>query len=163
MTVAIRAAKATDRDLIIHAWVESFRLANTAGMIAMDDWWDVMAPQVVRVLDRAGSRTLVAYETEEAGGVADLYGFITFDREPEPPWRSLPIVFYVYVKAPYRREGYARRLFDAAGIHPAKPFVYACSTPAEAEIRRARKIPSAQWRPLLARYPRRPMPEEHRK
>lgn len=155
MAVAVRPLEQEERDLVVHAWLESFRLANTAGLIAMDRWWDVMAPEATRILDREGTETLVAYETEEESGIADLYGFLVFDKTPELPYRSAPMVYYAYTKGPYRKAGYQRLLFEAAGIDPSKPFVYSCSTPAESEIRRARKIPCAQWKPLLARFPRR--------
>lgn len=154
MTVAIREADASDRRFVISSWLDSFRNSYNAGLIGMSDWWAVMHPQIEKVLDRAGVRTLVAYETREKDRVADLYGFITFDSTVKPT-----MVFYVYVKAPYRRAGYrngkrvgdghARILFAAAGIDPLSPFDYACKTQDVAAL--STKIPRARWQPLLAR------------
>lgn len=157
MSFAIRPADAGDRTFIIQNWLDSYRTAFSAGLIAMEDWYKVMWPQVEKVLDRPGVRTLVAHETDETERVADLYGFITFD----PAMRHLlgrdkratilPTVVYVYVKGSHRRWGYARKLFAAAGIDPRSEFVYVCDTEATKRLRM--KIPNAKWAPLSARFP----------
>lgn len=152
MTVAIREADDGDRTFVVENWLDSFRTAYGAGLIQMDDWYDVMRPQLQKALARPGVRTLVAYETDEPDRVADLYGFLVFDPALTDRHVTLPMVLYVYVKAPYRKWGYARRLFAAAGIDPHEPFFYACRT--EAVGRLAHKIPRAKWQPLPARFPK---------
>lgn len=147
MTIAFRNAELRDRSLIVSGWSSSLRDAHAAGLIAMDDWAEVMHRQIVQILDRGDAcTTIVAYETdEEPGSLVDLYGFIAADvRDPRP------LVFYVFVKQGYRRAGVARGLFRAAGIDPAKPFDYACKTGASARL--VNKIPLAAWHPLRARY-----------
>lgn len=154
MTVAYRDAGDEDRRFVIDAWASSFQFAHTAGMIGVGTWFRVMIPEIERVLDRAGTRTLVAYETSETGRLADLYGFLAADTTP-----ATPVVFYAYVKEPYRRRGLARGLFEAAGIDPLRPFAYTCTTGVVSKIYGARKIPLARWEPLIARFP----PEDQRR
>jgi len=132
---------------IVHSWVSSYQHAHAAGMIAVEDWFHVMIPQVDKLLRRPNVHTLVAYETDDPDRMADLYGFIAFDATSRPP-----IVFYVFVKEASRRFGVARGLFHAAGIDPKKPFVYACTTGIVSRIAYDRKIPLAKWDPLTARF-----------
>ena len=120
MTVAFRFAEAEDRRFIIDGWVTSYKQSYYAGLIAMSDWRSIMWGQIEKVIDRQDVRTVVAYETEDTGHLADLYGFITADSELAPP-----LVYYIYVAQPYRRGGYARRLFAAVGVDPDRPFQYA--------------------------------------
>jgi hypothetical protein len=140
-----RPAADHDRAFVVDSWIDSYRTAHTAGMIGMSRWRMVMWPEVERVLDRPGTETIVAYETTETDHVADLYGFICVDTSDEPP-----IVFYCYVKQPYRQSGVARSLFKAAGVDPDLHFVYACRTGMVARLRG--KIPCAKFNPLSARF-----------
>jgi hypothetical protein len=59
-------------------------------------------------------------------------------------------VLYVYVAAPFRRRGIARRLFLAAGIDPMQRFGYVYRTQWSWDLRS--KIPLAIHEPLRARY-----------
>lgn len=155
MTLAIRPAVPEDRRFLVDAWARSFQFAHSAGMIAVENWFAVMIPEIERVLDRPDAQTFVAFEPSDDTRLADIYGFIVFD-----PVTTPPTVFYVYVKEPYRRSGIARRLFTAAAVDPEKPFVYSCTTPIVSRLYHARKIPMARWNPLVARFakddPRRP-------
>lgn len=150
-----RDATHDDRRFIVSAWASSYKSAHAAGMIASDDWATVMHAQIAKLLSRAGTRSVIAYEPE--GDLGDFtYGFIAGDPTHEPD----PIVFYVYVKEPFRsqpitgqrgaRSGprHARGLFDAIGIDPGKPFLYACRTAIVSRIGhkfdyRARFVPAA--------------------
>ncbi len=149
MGIAYRPAEPADRRFIVSTWAMSYQEADSAGMIAIEDWHKVMRPQINKVIDRPDARTIVAYETTDDGHEANLYGFIT--GEPDAKW---PLVVYVYVKHAYRRAGVARGLFAALGVDPTRPFEYACRTRAVAEIYEARKIPCAQWDPMSVRQPR---------
>lgn len=158
MTVEFRPMVSEERTFVVDAWVRSYQFAHAAGMIAMERWFSIMIPEVERVLARPDARTVVAFETDvdvDERYRAELYGFITVDTEP-----ATPVVFYVYVKEPYRKSGIARRLFAAAGVDPARPFVYTCTTGVVSAIYHSRKIPLARWSPLVARFakddPRRP-------
>ncbi len=149
-----RDATHDDRRFIVSAWASSYKSAHAAGMIASEDWATIMHPQIAKLLSRAGTRAVIAYEPE--GDLGDFtYGFIAGD-----PTHDLPIVFYTYVKEPFRsqpiagqpgsRSGprHARGLFSAIGIDPGKPFLYACRTAIVARIshkfdRRARFVPAA--------------------
>lgn len=152
--IAFRPALPRDRDFIVDAWLNSYRTAYTAGPIFMGRWTEVMRPEIERMLDQA--TVIVAHEDSDPDPIADLLGFIAFD---VANFRQ-PYVYYVYVKANFRRAGYrngvrigdglGRRLFQAAGIDPAGQFRYACSTRKVREL--GRKIPLSRWTPLLARF-----------
>lgn len=152
--IRYRPTEPIDQSFIVDAWVSSFRLSNSAGLIQMEDWRSIMFAQVVKALSRPDVETIVAYDPDAADRLADLAGFITFDRTTRPIG-----VYYVYVKQAYRRgrghlgpEGIGRGLFRAAGIDPALPFWYACKTPIVGKV--THKIPMARWNPLAARFPK---------
>ena len=142
--IAYRAATGEDMTFVISSWLDSFRDSHTAGMISMASYFEIMWPQVEALVDRPGSRTIVACN---AGDARQLHGFITFDTATGS---DPPIVHYVYVKSPFRRWGIARGLFAAAGIDPERPLDYTYKT--AIVVRLARKIPLARWQPMLARF-----------
>jgi len=167
MTVAVRPLEQGDRKFVISTWLDSYRTSFSAGLVPFDRWYDVMWPIVDRLLDRPGVRTLVSHETEERDRLADLYGFITFELDTPPTdkmrrggWsKNVPTVYYVYVKGPQRKWGYARQLFAAAGVDPRYPFVQGCRT--EICARLGNKIPLSEWDQLRARiYPDERRPEK---
>lgn len=132
-----------DRNFIVNSWVASYRDSDTAGMIQVDDWYAVMIPQVNKVLAKPDVETIVACGQSDT---SHLYGFICFDRADNPP-----LVYYVFVKSAYRRNGIAKGLFDAAGIRPDSVFHYVCSTPWASRLER--KMPLARWMPRRGRVP----------
>jgi hypothetical protein len=145
--ISHRPADERDLHFIADSWVGSWRDSNTTGCIQVEDWYPVMIPQVAKMRARPDVRTLIAYETGDAERIADIYGFIVADTEERPA-----LVYYVFVKEGYRRAGIARGLFAAAGIDPAGPFDFVCSTPIVAQLRR--KLLLARWRPLHGRFPK---------
>lgn len=153
MTIAFRPAEPADRHFVVSTWTQSYRGAFTAGLIQDEDWYRVMDEQVGKALDRPDVRTIVAVDAQAR---EHLHGFLTADTEERPP-----LVYYAYVKAPYRRggngrlwegPGIARGLFAAAGIDPSLPFNFVCSTPMVRVLQK--KIPMARWLPLLGRFPK---------
>lgn len=130
---------------IVDAWSKSLRDSDTAGPIQAKNWFRVIIPELIEVIDKPEVKTMVAYETGDPDRGADLYGFIVADPDDHPP-----LVYYVYVKAAYRRSGVARGLFGAIGINPNLPFNYTCSTDALYLFRRG--IPMARFTPRLGRY-----------
>lgn len=145
--ISHRPADARDARFIAKSWVASYRDADTAGCIQVGDWYEVMIPQVLKIMCKPDVQTLVAYETTDIERVADLYGFITVDVVEFPP-----LVYYVFTKQNYRRSGIARGLFAAAGINPSGRFHYVCSTPMVSMLQR--KIPMSRWTPKLGRFPK---------
>ena len=145
--IAIRPAAEHDERFIIASWLSSWRDANAAGLIQHEDWFDVMWPQLQKALKRPDVRTLVAYETDEADHVADLYGFITADVVA-----PTPLLYYCYTKQAYRRMGVARRLFAAVGLDAHKRFEFVCKAPVPAEL--LTKAPFARWNPAAGRRPK---------
>jgi hypothetical protein len=153
MSLAYRPAAEPDMVLVVDSWVESYRTAHAAGLIAMEDWRDIMRAQVRKVLARPGGECWVAHKPGDDGSGADLYGWLALERG-----HSIPLVHYVYVKQNYRRIfGIGRGLFRAAGIDPAAEFSYTCKTAVVSDLRD--KIPRARWTPLVARFaPPKPNP-----
>lgn len=154
MIAAYRTATPADRQFVVSSWSSSYKASNSAGMIASEDWADVMHLQISKLLLRRDVRTVVAYEPSAP---SFLYGFIAGDATA-----PVPVVFYVYVKEPYRKagwrdgvrvgDGHARGLLAALGIDPREPFLYACRTPVVTRL--TDKIPRARWEPNAARYPK---------
>jgi hypothetical protein len=159
VTVAFRRADFSnepERHFIVDSWVSSYRYSDTSGMIAPENWFRVMIPEVERVLDRPDAITIVAYEPGDTSRLSDIQGFITVDTTEQ-----IPVVFYCFVKEAYRRSGYARGLFNAAGIDPARPFFYTCTTEIVSRIRRDNtRLQLARYAAPIARFrkddPRRP-------
>ncbi len=157
MKVAFRSAvSAEDRKFAISSWLDGQRFTHTAGLVQMDDFYDVMWPQYEKALAREGMRTVVAFEETDP---SFLYGFIAADpgdqRVPEHNgsvrwWPGL--VLFVFVKQNYRREGIARRLFAEVGIDPKQAFLYASNTPQATRLES--KFPLAKFKPIVARFPK---------
>lgn len=149
-----RDAILDDRPFVVGTWSSSYKSAHAAGMIASEDWATIMHSQIEKLIDRPGTRTIVAYD-RVSRGQDFLYGFVSGD-----PTLVVPVVFYLYVKGPFRsqedadgkRNGprHARGLFAALGIDPAKSFRYACRTAILSRL--ADKIPRARFDPGAARY-----------
>lgn len=144
--LAYRLAREHDRPFVVESWLSSYRTAHAAGLIAMDDWHDVMLRQVERVLARPGCETHVACHPGEDLPGADLYGWIATEPEPEPGLG--PLVHYCYVKVAYRRMGIARGLLSAAGVDRQRPWVYTCKTGVVSSL----PLGQGRWRPLIARF-----------
>jgi GNAT superfamily N-acetyltransferase len=135
--------------LVVSSWSSSYKKSYSAGAIHTDDWAGIWHKQATRHLARPGATTILAYEATDP---SFLYGWIAGDTT-EPT----PIVFYVYVKESFRREGIATRLVGALGVDPSKPFAYTCQTPVVFEregINIRNKWPRARWNPNELRYPK---------
>lgn len=152
---AFRPMAPDDRQFVVSAWSSSYRTSPYAGLLSMASYADVMHREIGLILDHCSTQTIVAEEPGETDhlGRPFLYGFVARHAIAAPD----PYVYYVYVKTPYRRgaikglpQGYATRLFAAAGIDPRKRFVYACHTSYCTEL--ARKIPLAELNTLPARF-----------
>jgi len=155
VTVSFRAMQPQDRMFVVSMWSSSYRMSHSAGFISMARWAEVMHREIGRVIDSPLVATAVAYSPGEPGTPDHLYGFISYEEDDDMP---SPYVFYVAVKAPYRRarsrlglqRGIAEQLFAAANIDPRAPFRYACETPYVMEMRA--KIPRAVFDPIHGRY-----------
>lgn len=152
MTLAFRPAAAPDLPFVIFSWLASFRDSHYAGLIAMEDWRDVMEPQILKALARPGVEVFVAYHPDEEDKTADLYGWLAVERGHERPF-----ILYCYVKQNFRRMGIARRLFKAAGVDPTCDIAYACKTSVLSRL--ARVLPRARHTPHAARWPRERTPQ----
>lgn len=187
MSLKIRRADERDLRLVVGNWVDSYRKAHAAGLIAMEDWDAVMEPQVRKLLARPNVDVLVAYHPDETDRRHDLYGWIAVEhdylvvvREREFGSRGqwvdktvagwCPLLHYCYVKSTYRRRGVARALFKAAHVDPLGEFIYTCKTGVVARLTAAThddagrfvsppKLPRARWNPLIARFPKAPIVE----
>ena len=135
----------SDRTFIRSTWSRAFKQSNDAGLIHTDDWASVMHRQFDRILDRPGARAIIACESDDP---SFLYGWISGDTT------AGPVVFFTYVKEPYRRRGIARALVLELGIDDRTPFTYVCRTPLT--LRLKPKIPLARFDPHIVRYSKDP-------
>lgn len=131
-----------DRSFIISTWSSSFKESNYAGIISDEDWGMVMHPQFEKYLARDDTRAIIACDRDDR---SEFYGWIAGNTE-----ERTPVVFFVYVKAPYRLAGIARRLFHALGVDPLQRFVYPCGMPSAIQL--AHKVPLAKLNPRGLRY-----------
>lgn len=127
-----------ERRFVLSGWSSSFKGSDEAGMITTDDFPHVMHAQIAKITARPECRVLLALDQTFLGFIAG---------EPEAR-----IVYYCYVKSTYRRRGFARRLFAALGVDPAKPFTFPARTFWTFQLRS--KIPMATRDVNVARYPR---------
>ena len=139
--LAYRLAAEPDLGFVFDSWINSYRDAHAAGMIAYEDWAAVMRQAIERVLARDGCELYVAHHPGEDDGKTDLYGWAALEGQ---------LVHYVYVKRPFRRLGIARGLLGAGKVQPR--FSYTCKTIIVSQLREA--MPGARWTPLTARKPR---------
>lgn len=152
MTTYRSADSLSDRRFVTSTWSSSYKNAHAAGMIASEDWPDIMHAQIAKLINRPGTRTIVACDRPSF-----YYGFICGDTSDR-----IPVVHYVYVKAAYRAQQiepgkwsgprHARGLFAALGVDPTTPFLYTCKTSDVAVLHLANKIPLARFKPGAARY-----------
>lgn len=148
--IALRAAKLADpeeRAFIRATWSRAFKQSNDAGMIHTDDWAPVMHRQIDRILDRPGARAILAYDKASP---TFLYGWIAGDPTAVPR----PVVFFTYVKEPYRRSGIGRALALEFGIDKSTAFAFVCRTPMTAaeHLDLRTRFPLARYHPQIVRY-----------
>lgn len=180
VSLAYRPALERDLKFCLYSWVKSQKFEPTAGLIAVEDWREVMTPQLARILSRPGAEIFVAYETEATDYTADLYGWIAVERGHKARFprgfpgrktpRLWPLVHYIFVKKLSRYEGIGRGLFKAARVDPESWFFHSCQTgmlsvpDANDRTPLLNRFPRAQFRPVLARHPRdqnRKAPRDH--
>lgn len=141
-SIRTRTATTSDLDFVVATWLDSYRTAHAAGLIAMERWRDVMAVELRDVLARPDCGTWIAHAPSGSPD-SDAYGWLCAETG-----YAAPLVHYCYVKAPYRRLGIARALLRAADIDPRSPLLYTCKTP----VVRRLPLPLARWNPLIARF-----------
>lgn len=141
--LAFLPARPSDHRFIIKTFLDSYRKSNYAGLIPYRDWGSVMTPVAKELLLGDGVVNTVACHPDEDNKDADVYGWIAA--------RPGPIVVYCYVKGMYRRMGFSRQLFKAAGIDPRGEFTYGASTKHCRQIHNSGLIPLANFDPNALR------------
>lgn len=168
----IRDMRQDDRRFVIKSWIDSYKQSKSAGILMNQpfevggvafDFEAVMGATIGRLLDVEGVHVLVA-SNPLVLPPKDVHGFLVYEESPQitlykyPSYErvrtrsKLPLVHYVFMKKIYRGFGIAKSLFRAAGIKADEPFLYTCSTAISEQIKKANKIPRAQWEPSCARY-----------
>lgn len=151
MTLAFRSPRdLDDRKFVCDSWARSLRLSESAGFVDMEHWMSTAVGQAIRYIDRPYVTTLLAYEDAAWASDADIYGYIVVDPSELPPSMT-PHLYYCYVKDEYRRRGFARALFAAAGVDPASRYRYLCRTRSSEQLAAAKKMPNATFDPVLIR------------
>lgn len=161
-----RVADGPDFRFVLESWLDSYKLAHAAGLVAVEEWNAVMRPQLQRILSRPGCRTYVAYNPAETESGSDLYGWAAVERGFQVPVRNRinglwqtsletsedPLIHYVFTKQAYRKLGIAKGLLKAAGVNLGEPFFYSCKTPVVSRLEQ--NLAQGKWNPLLARFPK---------
>lgn len=168
----LRDMRPDDRRFVIKSWIDSYRSSKSAGILMNQpfevggvayDFEAVMNATIGRLLDAEGVHVIVA-SNPLVLPPKDVHGFLVYEVAPQvttyryPSYErvrtssALPLVHYCFMKKIYRGFGIARALFRAAQINPDEPFLYTCSTGISEQIKKANKIPRAQWEPSCARY-----------
>jgi GNAT superfamily N-acetyltransferase len=98
--VIIRIAEIGDEGFIFHSWLKSYRGSAAAQNITNPRYFAGQHALITRLLGR--SKILVAANPEDP---SQICGWIVY--EPKAP---IPVLHYVYVKHPFRRNGIAREL-----------------------------------------------------
>ena len=138
----------SDRVFIRSTWARAFKQSNDAGLIHTDDWAPVMHRQFDRILDRPGARAIIACDRDHP---TFLYGWIAGDTTA-----PLKVVFFTYVKEPYRRRGLARALALELGLDARTPFAFVCRTPLTLQLDLRTRLPLARFDPHIVRYSKDP-------
>ncbi len=147
-----------ERTFVIASWSASYKQSKHAGMIVAEDWPRIMHEQIGKILARPASDVIIGVDSDDA---SFFYGWIAGDKSG-----AIPVVYYCYVKEPYRKAGYAngvrigdgygRRLLAAFGVDPSKHFLMGCMTSAitgdRFEPGIGPKIPRAKFEPNAMRY-----------
>lgn len=142
--------------------LESFRTQHAAGLIAMEDWTEVMLPQLDRLFSRTGVEVLVRHLGDD--GETDVIGWLAHRRghrslHEASYGQAMPYIVYAWTKDWHRRRGHFRALATSVGIRLDLPFEYAASTTSLHRMRRS--IPHARWAPLAIRFESAPTFEEN--
>jgi len=166
MRLVIRPAIATDHDFIAATWSTCWHKPREISPITPAAWRTAVWDSVPAIIARPDVSVLVAGDADKTDRVADLFGWIafkphavelipnTYTRRPVYQLADggpLALVFCVYIKGNYRRNGIARALFARAGIDPRADFAHVCHTRTVDDL--ADKIPNAVWCPHLGRPP----------
>lgn len=147
MTLAFRTPRdIDDRKLVCDSWARSLRLSEAAGFCDMRNWMGFAVEQAKRYIARSYVTTLIAYEDAQYASDFDVYGYLVVDTT-EPT----ALLYYGYVKDEYRKRGFARALFAAAGIDPDGRWKYLCETRSSVELVAAGKMPKATFDPVPIR------------
>lgn len=138
ITSALRVRKAATEDLsfILDSWLKDYKRSAYAGVVPNNLYDKVYSNTIQQLLDR-GMTVLVAEGTQ----VNTLIGYIAFEASRS----GAGVVHWLYVKKPYRGNGFGCYLLQAAGIDPAKPYFYTFRT------RASKKFLSGRFVPALAR------------
>lgn len=163
--IAIRPATEADLVFVVESWQESYQHADCAGLITVEDWPDIMRGQLRKVIGREGMVVLVAYHPKATPGLADVMGWLAYERDYLIPLKrkvggrhrremvkcDWPLVHYCFVKQGYRRPfGVAKALLKAAGIDRAEPMHISCRTGVVNKLGLTR----AKFDPKIARHTR---------
>jgi GNAT superfamily N-acetyltransferase len=136
-----------DLRFVRSGWAASQRMTRDIPLIPHAMWReDFWHPVVEFHLTRPAVRTLISVGDEDM-----QRGFISYEPPRVDAGLQMPAyVLYAYVAQPYRKQGDARALFEAAGIDPLSAFAYACRTKASWMLRK--KVPHAVYDPMRARF-----------
>jgi len=175
LTIAYRLANQGDLHFAAWSWLAAHRDDNSAGLLRFSRWADTMLPEFEWMLRRPHTEVHVAFDTTLPPD-KDVRSWLAVRRQrPVRSRRNVggmpsgyttrPLVLFCYTKAPFRGFGFARALFDRAGIDPweggydflcktetlLRPDAATASLPPERRRSIIRRMRRATWTPLALR------------
>jgi GNAT superfamily N-acetyltransferase len=144
VNLSFRPALPADRAFMVSTWSRSTKLSHSAGLISSESWPTVMHREYNLALDRDDARALIACERDDPDY---FYGWVAGDTSGR-----VPVLFFVYVKEPFRRAGIARQLLAAIGIDPSQYFVYVSRGSSYPQL--ASRVRHAKHNPNEVRFPK---------
>jgi GNAT superfamily N-acetyltransferase len=129
---------------IVSLWSATYKDSDFGGLIWHDDWADIMHRQITKIIANQNRTAIIALAHDDP---TFFYGFIVGDMTG-----NVPVVDYVAVKEPYRKQGIARALFAELGVSTSERFVYSCRNWFASKL--SSKVPLARLDREQAIYPK---------
>lgn len=115
LPIHIRQARYGDLHFCADAWLKSTRYVGTNVRVPDTVYYGLRRPIVHALLSKYDVH-IAAWDEDDA----QIYGFLCAQE-----CHKSKIVYYLYVKSPFRGMGIARRLCEAAGIDDKTPVLFA--------------------------------------
>lgn len=109
--IIIRSYQDQDINFIINSWLKNYKFSSKfAQNIPAKIYYSYHEPIIKALINNCANHSIVA-TLEDAPNV--ILGYLI-----QQPFENHSLVHYVYVKFPFRSNGIAKQMFEAAGIDP---------------------------------------------
>lgn len=122
---------------VLDYWLKSYRLSPWAGVVPNNLYTATYSACLQQLIDR-GMEIWVLQSAKDLNLDA-FVGFVALERAEKP------VIHYVFVKEPFRRQGLAKFMLSELDVDLTKPFFYTFRT------RAAKYATNGRYRPEIAR------------